>query len=287
MPPRLLCALILIFWAAMSVWLFQRDIWPRLAPGEPPGFDFSPSDETKQGSRIPTRWRVTRTRPDGEVERYLIQLFSRYDDKDRYHEYRARMEPAPQRYGESARQQLRRMVSIYRVVSGGTLRDFDVEVDLSSLSPELKPQRASFFGEFQAGQCNMEWRRGNDKDKDPKSEGNERFDVSRKAVILLPLHPLHSMTEVRPGQKWGIWAIDPLAHATVLSPTPTPTHVQAEVRAEPVRREWLGRERSFLVVDYTGEGEHLSGSIWVDAIDRRVLIMEAHLGHDRWEIQRE
>jgi hypothetical protein len=279
--------LILIFWAGMSVWLFQRDIWPRLAPGEPPGFDYNPADDTRLGSRIPTRWRVTRPHPSGGVERYIIQLTSRYDDKDRYHEYHVVMDPAGQRYGPSAEHRLRRIISNYRVIEGGVLREFDVFVELPPLPHESKPQQATFFGKFEGGVCNLEWRRGNEKDDDPNIQGNERFDVSRKAVILLPLHPLHSMTEVRPGQKWAMWAFDPLSHATVLSPTPTPTRIHAEVRSEPVLRDWHGKERSFLVVEYRGEGEHLSGSIWIDATDRQVRIMEAQLGDDRWELQRE
>ena len=36
MPPRSITAAILVFWLIMTGWLIQRDLWPLLAPGEPP-----------------------------------------------------------------------------------------------------------------------------------------------------------------------------------------------------------------------------------------------------------
>src|SRR6266511_4349342 len=131
MPPRLLCPVILAFWFGMMLWLFQRDIWPRLAPGEPPPFTVNRADENRRSSRFPTsNWIAKRTGPSGNTEEYRILLFSRYDTDEKYYEYRARWEPVKSGAAEKRLFQLGRHISIYRIHDDGSLREFDVEVQM-------------------------------------------------------------------------------------------------------------------------------------------------------------
>lgn len=283
MPPRLLCPIILAFWLGMMAWLFQRDIWPRLAPGEPPPFTTNLADAKSRGARFPTNWTAQRKGPSGKTEDYRILLFSRYDKDDHYFEYRARWEPGKSGAAEQRLFQLGRFISNYRVWEhDGTLKEFDVEVEMRAGVAGVPAQKASFIGVIDGRVCNLSWQRGNDGND---HTGFEPFPVSLRGVVLMPLHPLDWMTGLRPGQKWGVPAFDPLGHAGVLSPKPAPAWVNAHVRTERVGRRWKGKEIDCLVVDYSSE--NLSGSTWVDATDSRVLFMEVRLGDDHWEIRRE
>jgi hypothetical protein len=279
MPPRLLCPLIVGFWVAMMAWLFQRDIWPRLAPGEPPAFYNSPADDVHRSGRIPTMWTARRTFPSGDTETYRIELTSRYDDKEHFYEYRAKMEPAGKR---DSGQRVSKLISIYRVRDDRTLKEFDVGVELRK-QPLVGQQDASFLGVVNGRVCNMEWKRRNDLSE---QSDLEPITVSHRGVVLLPLHPLYMMKDVMPGQKWGVPAFDPLGHVEMGSPNPTSTWVNAQVRSEPVKRDWKRKDHECLVIDYEGE-KNLRGSTWIDADDSRVLFMEVRLGDVRWEIQRD
>src|SRR5262245_42429700 len=115
MPPRLLCVVIVAFWLGMTAWLFQRDIWPRLAPGEPPPFTVNPADANKRADRFPTNWVAVRTAPSGDTEEYRIALFRRYDKDSKgeyYYEYRARW-GLPKSSADSRWVRLARMITNY------------------------------------------------------------------------------------------------------------------------------------------------------------------------------
>src|SRR5262249_48586019 len=64
MPARPISLIIILFWLCMGVWLFVRDIWPRIRPGEPPAYTLMASDEVvRQGDDVsrqgpPINWNI-------------------------------------------------------------------------------------------------------------------------------------------------------------------------------------------------------------------------------------
>src|SRR4051794_38573496 len=56
MPLPRYVVLILVFWLGTTAWLFQRDLWPRLRPGEPPPFSIDLADEARTGASFENRW---------------------------------------------------------------------------------------------------------------------------------------------------------------------------------------------------------------------------------------
>src|ERR1700687_1039638 len=65
MPPRWVIVGIVAFWLVMTGWLFFRELWPRLQPGQPPPFRIDLADEAQ--NNIPIRWSIIK---DGEDRGY-------------------------------------------------------------------------------------------------------------------------------------------------------------------------------------------------------------------------
>src|SRR5215510_6456088 len=77
MPPRLLSLTIVAGWLGMGAWLFVRDLWPSLRPGEPPPYTFMASDEApRQGP--PVRWNVFK---DGMHVYDIVDARTTYQEK--------------------------------------------------------------------------------------------------------------------------------------------------------------------------------------------------------------
>ena len=57
MPGRPYIVGIVFFWMATATWLFQREFWPALQPGEPPPFNVDLVDEARQ---MPIQWTIHR-----------------------------------------------------------------------------------------------------------------------------------------------------------------------------------------------------------------------------------
>ncbi len=71
MPPRGIIAGIVIFWIGMSGWLFFREFWPQLQPGQPPPFRIDLADEAQ--NNIPIRWSIFK---DWPTKRRIIFPFA-------------------------------------------------------------------------------------------------------------------------------------------------------------------------------------------------------------------
>ena len=280
MPSRSLCLAIVVFWMAMMTWLFRRDVWPRLAPGEPPPFTVDFADE-KQDTRLPTRWiaRQTSTGKPDHPTPYTVTTLTTYDDRRRVYELIARTEP---RYSEPdtllPSHRLKRLTSAYRVTEKGELLGFHVKVDARGPSKLAGDPHGDFTGLIVDGTCVLSW----EQQGGGRAHGEERFEVSRTGTVLLPLHPLYRMRGLKPGKHWGVRLFDPLA-STLARPRTVWVNARVRPQTEPLR--WNGREQLCLVVEY--EGDNVRGVTWVDTRDDRVLKLRVHLGEDVWEIVRE
>src|SRR5438105_1528824 len=80
MPTRGSLVIIVLFWLGMTGWLFQRDIWPNIRPGDPPRFAIDLADEAHQRDRGVIRWTIHRDGkpiPNGKANSWV-----QYEEKD-------------------------------------------------------------------------------------------------------------------------------------------------------------------------------------------------------------
>ena len=62
----------------MTGWLFVRDYWPQLQPGQPPPFRIDLADEAQ--NNIPVRWSIFKDGKDHGYARTWVNFRSRDDD---------------------------------------------------------------------------------------------------------------------------------------------------------------------------------------------------------------
>jgi len=68
MPPRSITLVIVVFWLAMTAWLLWRDVWPNMAPGEPPPFVITSKDENRS-QQTEVIWSAEHTHAGGAADR--------------------------------------------------------------------------------------------------------------------------------------------------------------------------------------------------------------------------
>jgi hypothetical protein len=246
MPPRFLSLIIVVFWLGMAGWLFVRDLWPSLRPGEPPPYTFMASDEApKQGS--PVRWNVFH---DG-VHAYDLEAWTTYrekgdaPDQDDTFEMRARVRatkplnrPAP----------VRRLRSLVRISRAGELRAVDAQLHLVVKDLELV---LDVEGSALEGQLLPRWRvkvYATDSDSEERVFDRQPLLTSpplfqfeapfpplefvERGIVLDPLHPPNRLDTLRPGQHWrmplvgSLLVLEAAAHALdALAQEPPPDQI--------------------------------------------------------------
>src|SRR5260370_40827114 len=81
MPPRWLTLSIFALWIFMTGWLFVRDYWPQLQPGQPPPFRIDLADEAQ--NNIPVRWSIFKDGKGRGYARTWVNFGSRDGDPHR------------------------------------------------------------------------------------------------------------------------------------------------------------------------------------------------------------
>jgi hypothetical protein len=202
----------------MSAWLFWRDLWPRLRPGEPPAYTISLSDEAPQQG-APTRWKVSK---NGQ-HLYLVETWTDYREKaddranDDTFELHARVR-ARQLPGHKP--PLRRLYSMMRVTRTGELREINARLHMVAQHREIV---LDIGGAVQDGTLTPHWRLkvyqadANSEDRvfenthapsvpePPLGEADKSFPAlpfSPRGIVLNPLHPPNRLETLRPGQCW-------------------------------------------------------------------------------------
>jgi hypothetical protein len=219
MPPRAVTVAIVVAWLAMSVWLFCKDLWPRLRPGEPPAYTISLSDEApQQGGQA--RWKVTK---NGE-HAYFVETWIDYRERgekrsdDDTFEMRALVR-ARQLPGHKA--PLRRLHSMMRVTRDGELRavnaklhmvvarhwEIVLEIDGAVQSGRLTPRWLLKVYQADAGSEDRVFENLNAPPlPEPPARSKEQsfsaLAFSGRGIILNPLHPPTRLESLRPGQRW-------------------------------------------------------------------------------------
>src|SRR5437764_9534885 len=92
MPPRSITLSVLVFWLALTAWLLWRDIWPSIAPGEPPSFAISRMDDTGR-SRTVVTWKARNIPRRGKPVDYTITTTVDHEAKTDVFTLQARLRP--------------------------------------------------------------------------------------------------------------------------------------------------------------------------------------------------
>jgi hypothetical protein len=289
MPARPLVLAITLFWVATTGWLFYRDLWPRLRPGEPPPYTIDLADEALQkGPKI--SWNVFR----GDKKLGVVQTWLTYreaDDTFEMHSEVKRLE-----WGQIGLFyiELLDMSSMYRVTRDGQLRDVAADATISGQG----------IGPFQG-------LRGRAKAHVEGTVSNRRFtpqarvnlngtaidlplepvEVSSQGSVLSPLHPINRVMGLRKGQHWRMPLVNPLNDslmallkkdpgAELLLQGHTGVRVlQADVLSDTKVLDWKRQEVPCLVIEYFDD--NLAARTWVREGDGMVLRQEVSFWGDQ------
>jgi hypothetical protein len=234
MPPRLLSSVIIVFWLGMGIWLFVRELWPRLRPGEPPAYTFMASDEAaRQGA--PVRWKVFHN----EMHAYDVETRITYQEKsddsnlDDTFEMQAiiRATKPPDQKAP-----VRRLRNYVRVGRDGRLHAVHAQLHMLVFNYEWL---IDVEGLVRDGQLWPRWRvkvyPADDRDSEervfdrkpllttaPEHQFETPFpplDFAERGIVLNPLHPPNRLDTLSPGQSWrmplvgSLLVLEAAAHA--------------------------------------------------------------------------
>ena len=293
----------------MIGWLFIRDLWPLLRPGEPPPFTIDLVDEAGGGV---TFWKVskndTSAKNDKDNKNKRNEEFytattsvSLREERDTY-ELHCHIKPLPPTHG-GLPPMSRTVTSTYEVTRDGELRKLDTSMVIRVEGREFATigiKGSVDEGRFQA-RLSM---RLADADS-PKVSGHlfEPVDFPERGCVMNPLHPLNRLPGLREGQRWLMpllttpVALDLLADklerseddqlwklAETFLRLSTVSFLEAEVQRGTQSLDWKKQEVSCLLVEC--HGEEASGRIWVRKGDGLVLQQEVIIGTTRWLLER-
>lgn len=347
MPSRWIILGIVLFWAGTTSWLIYREIMPDFLSREPILYNVEAADEYRshQGMVPKVLWNIKRN----EKVRYILKTSAQYEENDDLFEIYGSMVPllqsdqnastekgsAKSEEGELTLNEfgvrVRKIVmrNHYWVTRTGTLVAFnlDTQYDLSLPQSDLAP--VNLFVNLQGEPRNgsfapvvMEHALVKDKEEDPNNKSEVELDslaVSDRGCVLNPLHPVHRLRDVRPGQTWNCLAVSPFCllerppigpgYADILPLQKLSTDAPRVLRslqlltvrtgAEQEILDWehmprpedSGRELRKLsvpcfVLTFGNEDSQFWFRTWVHAAEGWVLKQEAHLWGETWTIMR-
>jgi hypothetical protein len=309
MPSRWIIVGIVLFWATALSWLLYREVLPDLISSEPLLYGVEAADEFRgQAGSVPkTIWLVER----GGKRCYRLWTKVVYDEEEDLFDIQGDLGLSVQLNQETdseltldgKKTRVRHVImhNHYTVTRHGELVRFDADAkyDLWPSGDKIPvTERPNFFAEFQ----------GKPRDRtfapimrtetiEPTASNETELEpvaVSERGCVLNPLHPLHRIRGLRPGQSWSCAVVDPCgllerplqvlpvrteARMAVLKWVPMPKaddpNQQAQVFDIPCRLMTCG-----------DEGSSLWFRTWVHAGDGWVLKQEAHLWGETWTITR-
>jgi hypothetical protein len=313
MPARHHIVAIVVFWLATSGWLFYRELWPKLRPGEPPPFTIEQVDEARQQ---PIRWTIYQAEAghDGRPKE-MGWIDTRVTYRERGETYRwERGEPRTRdeavdrprddtyelsckaKFTDVGFDQVQVIVEdTYRIVRDGDLRE--IVADVTITFARLEVFKGHVEGSVRDGRFIPQgWTdRLNDREQHEKRALTmDPVPLPGRGSLMNQLHPVNRMPGLHLEQHWRVPLFDPLhvALSDASSDDPLigpllilvktfgkskqfqPRELEAEVRSERQTLMWDGRDESCLVIDYRA-GDQLVASTWVRARDGLVLQQEA------------
>jgi hypothetical protein len=256
MPPRILTWTIVVFWLAMTGWMFEREVLPRLIPGGPAPFTVDLARETRDwvewdvffnGRTVGSAWtrvEATRTEP-GHQQEYKISTNIHFKD--------FKYEPPLLKIVI----QLTHVNNSQTVHANGQLLEMrgelagDIEALGSRLGGWVRWQGIVSDGAFQP-----HWT------VQVKGLGRQELDtdavhIPNQYSTLNTLQPWTRLYNLTPGQRWRIVQFDPLVQSVsaMAHITPKTDYLDAGVLQDTDEILWDGKLRQCLVIEYHGENE--------------------------------
>jgi hypothetical protein len=306
----------------MTSWLFVRDYWPQLQPGQPPPFRIDLADEAQ--NNIPVRWSIFKDGEDRGYARTWVNFRSREDDshqpviKAGEWEFELGGEfklwtITQSRYGQPDFLVRNR----YRVTREGELREFKSTVSVNKKTRVFGPidqdpdspredsetseeiQMVEISGEVHDDLCYPRVTVSPDIKKltfvalvEPLMKSlvaylerpMEPIRMPKRAAMLNPLEPVNKLAKVRKGQRWRIPMIDPMSAWQKSSGV---QYLDAEVLWETEWIKWGPHKEPVpcLVIKY--QGDDLTGYTWVQEEDGLVVGQEITQHGDNLRLMRD
>jgi hypothetical protein len=284
-PSRPVQVLIVLFWLATAGWYVHREIAPYWIADAAPAFAIDLTDEAVVQS-LPVRWTLSRS---GQKSSQLHTSVQYHDAEDEF-SLNCVSWNLPLLPGVT----VENLRSSYRVTRQGRLVETNSKIIFRD-PPQVAIEtvaRISGSSAVVTFQFRSPW--GN---LNPESES---VPVMQGGVIN-PLHPVHRLNDIRPGQHWVQSLTDPLADAQRVAlrsiaiktvgvdlkqfiGDAKPKRLIAEVTG-PTPMKWHGELHDCNVIEYRGDDHH--ARTWVRVKDGRVLRQEAFAAGDEWTLQRD
>jgi hypothetical protein len=310
MPPRWLTLGIIVLWIGMTSWLFVREYWPQLQPGQPPPIRIDLADEAQ--NNIPVRWTIFRENEDRGYARTWVNFRDQDDDvKRRTHtagewEFELggefKLWKTSDRYGQPDFL----VRNKYRVTREGELREFQsvVSINIKIKIPKPRDDKDSSQEDEVSHQIEVLALSGEVRDNfcyphiavSPEvkewapiaavfERQMEPVAMPKRATLLNPLEPVNKLAKVRKGQHWRIPLIDPLT--ALWQKSPRVNYLNARVLPETQWHKWGANKAPVpcLVIEY--EGDDISGYTWVQEEDGLVVGQEITQHGDKLRLWRD
>lgn len=299
MPSRLGLALIVAFWLAVMGYVGHRDLWPRFFAEAAPTTRIDLSDEATQS--VPARWSIYR----GAQKIGTLRTLMAYAPGDNtfvftstYRDLRFDVSSlkcvVPElesvvtvsRDGEFRGQSMKGKLQAKVMVGPIALFDADATANVTS-----RVENGMLVGE-----CKLESPLGNlDQPLQPVPV--------RGGQVLNPLQPVNRLNGIRPGRRWLVYEVNPLADAmTALAQGLIRKHAQtslanflpsagdkpplvATVAGDPVTLDRPTGGVECWLIEY--RGEKATARTWVAVADGRVLRQEASGQGETLRLERE
>ena len=287
MPPRWFCAFVIIVWVGITGWLAWSEVTDEFGPD---AFVIDFTDDV-QPDRSPVHWDVMLVDLDDEgmgkrEAPYMAVTRIDYDDKpDETFTFNVEMKPKqastkPLPLGLLA---LKYMKSAYRVTRDRRLLDLKVSITFVQANGngegdcQLDLNGAVADGQFTG---NYDIRMGNL--QLPRQDIGP-VPVTEHGSVLMPMHPVHKIYNLRPGMTWRVPLVNPVADALAssLGSSSRTRFLRAHVLPTLQLLE-LPDGKSCLchVIEYEGD-EDTKPRTWVRAADGVVLRQEMALDGKR------
>jgi hypothetical protein len=275
----------------MSGWLFYRDVWPRLRPGQPPLYLIDLMDEA-QAKEANIRWTIllrSKVKKTEEDIGYVETKVAHDPDHDTFKLHGSFKLRTPGGSGDPALE----INSWYRVSREGELQEINAQVTarrtfweswlptyvptsrlLSAVLPRNIPElEGRIWGEVREGKFFPHV-----SSKSPLGNLNVSLDpvpVSEPGNVLNPLQPLNRLHGLRKGQHWPIPRVDPLS--TLPSAILPGRALDVEILEAAVTEDLFdlnGGSVPCFVIEYY-RSQDVAARTWVRKSDRTVLQQEA------------